>query len=96
MANTSSAKKQILVTERNRQRNQHYRSMMRSAVKRFVTSVEAADEEKARAALHDAQKVINRTVSKGVIKKQTSSRKISRLYQMFNKRFGREEQPSGS
>ncbi len=96
MANTSSAKKQILVTERNRQRNQHYRSVMRSAVKRFVTSVEAADEEKARAALHDAQKVINRTVSKGVIKKQTSSRKISRLYQMFNKRFGREEQPSGS
>lgn len=96
MANTSSAKKQILVTERNRQRNQHYRSVMRSAVKRFVTSVEAADEEKARAALHDAQKVINRTVSKGVIKKQTSSRKISRLYQMFNKRFGREELPSGS
>jgi small subunit ribosomal protein S20 len=96
MANTSSAKKQILITERNRERSQHFRSAMRTAVKQFVTILEASDENQARAALHNAQKVINRTVSKGVLKKQTSARKVSRLYHLFNKKFGREEQPSGN
>jgi small subunit ribosomal protein S20 len=88
MANTKSAKKQILNNERNNELNRHHRTVMRTVVKKYLTVLEqTADPAEAKAALTEAQKVINRTVSKGAIKKQTSSRKIARLYKHYNEKF---------
>ncbi|OGK08731.1 MAG: hypothetical protein A2Y63_05690 [Candidatus Riflebacteria bacterium RBG_13_59_9] len=88
MANTKSAKKSISIYERNRTRNRHYRTTMRSSVSKFLEVLEStSNPEEARAALHHTQKVIALSVSKGVIKKQTSERKVSRLYKHFNRKF---------
>jgi small subunit ribosomal protein S20 len=88
MANTKSAKKQILINERNNDMNRHYRTAMRTAVKKYLAVLdETTVAAEAKAALTEAQKVINRTVTKGAIKKQTSARKISRLYKHYNEKF---------
>ncbi len=95
MANTKSAKKSILIYERNSARNKHFRTAMRTAVKKFLAVLETTtDPDEARAALRYAQRVINRTVSKGVIKKQTSARKVSRLQKHFNAKFGQAAKPA--
>ena len=95
MANTKSAKKSILIYERNSARNKHFRTAMRTAVKKYLAVLETtSDPAEARAALRDAQQIINRTVSKGVIKKQTSARKISRLQKHFNTKFGQAAEPA--
>ena len=94
MANTKSAKKSISIYERNTARNKHFRTAMRTAVKKFIEVLETtSDPNEARAALRDAQRVINRTVSKGVIKKETSARKVSRLQKHFNAKFGQAVKP---
>lgn len=89
MANTKSAKKQILINERNVERNRHYRTTMRTVIKKyFAVLEETSDAAEAKSALTAAQKVINETVTKGAIKKQTSARKVSRLYKHYNEKFG--------
>ncbi len=89
MANTKSAKKSIAIYERNRERNKRYRTAMRTAVKKFLNTLESATaRDEALNALRHAQKIINRTASKGVIKKHTAARKTSRLQKHFNAKFG--------
>jgi len=89
MANTKTAKKQLLINRRNRRRNVHYKTRMKNVVKAFLQAVEQAEEPtSALQALKQAQRVIDSTVSKGVIKKGTASRKVSRLYAVFRKKFG--------
>ena len=83
MANIKSAKKDILSTARNRARNLHFRSRLRSAVKKALTAIEAnaADREQF---VRNALRIIDKTVSKGVIKKASAARKKSRLMARFN------------
>jgi len=89
MANTKTAKKQILINRRNRRRNVHYKTRMKNVIKRFLQVVEQAQEPTTPLqALKEAQKVIDSTASKGVIKKGTASRKVSRVYAVFRKKFG--------
>ena len=78
MANIKSAKKRILVAQRNADRNK----AIRSKVKTYVKKVDAAV---AQAALKDAVVVIAKAAQKGVYHKNTASRKISRLTQAVNK-----------
>ncbi|HTK32016.1 MAG TPA: 30S ribosomal protein S20 [Candidatus Saccharimonadaceae bacterium] len=76
MPHHKSATKRVGTNERSRQRNVAFRSRMRSAVK-------AVREAKTRAAGETAYRqavtVLDRTVSKGIIKKETASRHKSRL-----------------
>lgn len=81
MANTKSARKRILTTERNRQRNRRARSVLRSQVKKFRAAVEAGDVEAATTALREAHSVIDKTAKKGVIHDRTASRYKARLAQ---------------
>ncbi len=88
MPNTKTAKKQFLVNVRNRARNVRYKTRMKNAIKTFRAAIEMTeDPEVTREKLILAQRVINVSASKGIIKKQTASRKISRLYSLFNKKF---------
>jgi small subunit ribosomal protein S20 len=57
---------------------------MKTKVKAVLTAVEEKDPVKARASLQQAISIISKTASKGVIHKNTASRKISRLTKRVN------------
>ncbi len=79
MPHHKSAFKRLRQTETRRQRNIHYRSRMRSAIKKVRTALEANDVAAAQTALVEATKIIDSTQSKGVIHRRNASRTISRL-----------------
>lgn len=79
MAHTNSARKRIRQTTKRAHRNRAQRSRMNTFVKKVEAAIEAGDKDAANAALHDAQSVVFRNVAKGIVKKNTARRKISRL-----------------
>ena len=85
MANIKSAKKRILVAQRNAERNKAVRSRVKTFVKKVYAAVESGDKEAAAAALKDAAIELDKAASKGVYHKNTTSRKISRMTVMVNK-----------
>ncbi|HCK33478.1 MAG: 30S ribosomal protein S20 [Micavibrio sp.] len=79
MANIKSAKKRILTTRKKTEANTARRSRIRTFVKKVDLALEAGNATEAEAALKLAQPEIDRGVSKGVLKKNTAARKMSRL-----------------
>ncbi len=79
MANIRSAQKRIRQTERKTLVNRNRRSRIRSFVKKVETAIGSGDVEAARAAFRLAQPELMRGVTKGVLKANTASRKVSRL-----------------
>lgn len=79
MANTKSAKKMVRKIECRTAVNMARRSRMRTFIRRVESAIAAGDKDAAQAALKEAQPEIMRAASKGVIHKNTSARKISRL-----------------
>lgn len=79
MANTSQARKRARQAEVRRKHNQHFRSMLRTHIKKVVYAVQAGDQEKARTAYAEAVPVIDRTVNKGLIHRNKAARHKSRL-----------------
>ncbi len=84
MAHSKSARKRVEVAERNRLRNQAVKSRVKTIVKKVLAAVEAKDAEAAKAALVVAYKELDKAVSKGILKKNTVSRKKSRLAAQVN------------
>jgi small subunit ribosomal protein S20 len=79
MANSPSSKKRALQAERRADMNKARRSRMRTFIRKVEEALASGDSTAAQAALRDAQPEIMRGVSKGVLHKNTASRKISRL-----------------
>ena len=79
MANTSSAKKRVRRDTRRTEVNRARRGRIRTFVKRVETAIESNDKEAARAAFVAAEPEIMRGVTKGVLHRNTASRKVSRL-----------------
>lgn len=79
MANIKSAKKRIRKTERQTAVNIQRRSRVRSFIKMVEEAVATGDKDAASAALRAAQPEIMRGTTKGILHKNTASRKISRL-----------------
>lgn len=79
MANHKSAIKRIRQTAKRTARNKSVMTKVRTFVKRVETAIEAGDQAKAKEALSVAMPVMHSGVSKGVLKKNTCSRKLSRL-----------------
>ena len=79
MANTKSAKKMVRKIATRTEVNKARRSRMRTFVRKVEEAIEAGDKAAAAEALKAAQPVIMRAAGKGVIHKNTSSRKVSRL-----------------
>jgi len=84
MANHKSAKKRAKQTIKKTERNRYYRTRLKNIVRAVREAVEAGDQEKANEAFKVANKQLHHFVSKGFIKKQTVSRKVSRLHKMVN------------
>lgn len=79
MANHKSAIKRARQSEDRRLRNRGYKSQVKKAVKDVRSAVAENSPEQARENLRKAASVLQKTAGKGVIKRKTASRKISRL-----------------
>lgn len=79
MANTSSAKKAVRKIARRTEVNKVRRTRMRTFIRKVEEAVAGGDQQAAGEALKAAQPVIMKAVSKGILKKNTASRKVSRL-----------------
>ena len=79
MANTKSAKKRIVKSETRRIKNRRDRGAMRTAIKKFRSLLEEKKVEDARSLLPEVYALIDRTVKKGVIHRNTGARYKSRL-----------------
>ena len=79
MANTKSAKKATRKIERRTAVNRARRSRMRTYVKKVEDALCTGDAAAASAALADAQPALIRAAQKGVVHRNTASRKVSRL-----------------
>ena len=79
MANTRSAKKAVRKTARRTEVKKARRTRMRTEVRKVEEAIAAGQKEAAAEALRAAEPILARTAQKGVIHKNTASRKISRL-----------------
>ena len=79
MANTKSAKKMERKIARRTEVNKSRRSRVRTFVRKVEEAVAAGDKAAAINALKAAEPEIMRSVQKGVLHKNTASRKVSRL-----------------
>ena len=79
MANTPSAKKRVRQLERRTEINKARRSRIRTYLRKVEEAIAGGDQAAAKTALQDAQPELMRGVTKGVIHKNTASRKVSRL-----------------
>jgi small subunit ribosomal protein S20 len=79
MANTSSAKKAGRQAEKRTLINKSRRTRMRTFVRKVEEAIASGDRTAANLALREAQPEIMRSASKGIIHRNTASRKISRL-----------------
>jgi small subunit ribosomal protein S20 len=79
MAQHKSAEKRIRQTKRRTEVNRTRTSRMRSAVKAAETAVAGGDKAAALKALRASEPEMMKAAQKGLIKKNTVSRKISRL-----------------
>ncbi|MEL4358021.1 MULTISPECIES: 30S ribosomal protein S20 [unclassified Luteococcus] len=76
MANIKSQMKRIKTNEKARQRNKAVKSGLRTAVRRFNEAAAAGDNDKALEAAKNANRLLDKAVSKGVIhKNQAANRK---------------------
>ena len=79
MANTTSAKKAVRKIERRTAVNRSRRTQMRTYVRKVEEALASGDASAAAAALHAAEPLVMRAAQKGILHKNTASRKISRL-----------------
>ncbi|MBN1832936.1 MAG: 30S ribosomal protein S20 [Deltaproteobacteria bacterium] len=85
MANHKSALKRARQSEVRRVRNSGYKSNAKKAVKVLRAAVANGSAEEAKEGLARTTSLIQKSVSKGVIHKNTASRKISRLARQVNR-----------
>ena len=79
MANTPQSKKRARQNERKLEVNKARRSRIRTFLKKVEEAITSGDKSAANTALKSAQPELMRGVTKGVYKKNTAARKMSRL-----------------
>jgi len=79
MANTAQARKRARQSVATNMHNSSLRSMLRTAIKRVRTAIEAGDKAAANEVLQKATSVIDRVADKNIIHKNKAARHKSRL-----------------
>ena len=79
MANHKSSKKRILRNNKRNEINSNRISRIRTYIKKVETEISSENKDKANEAFKLAMPEIQKGVSKGLIHKNTASRKLSRL-----------------
>lgn len=81
MANTPSAKKAARKIEARTEVNKSRRSRVRTFLRKFEDAVASGDQTAASVAFKAVEPEMMRAATKGVVHKNTASRKVSRLAQ---------------
>ncbi len=84
MAYSRQAQKRMRQTATRTERNRARRSRIRTFVRKCEEAIAGGDVGQARSALRDAQSELHRGVTKGVMKRNTASRKVARLSARVN------------
>ena len=84
MANIKSAKKRVLVSEANYQRNKSYRSALKTALKKADAAIEAKSADSVET-VKVAVKKLDQAQAKGIMHKNAVARKKSQLANRLNK-----------
>lgn len=79
-----SAIKRIRQSEKHELRNQSMKAKIKTYIKRLETAIPAKNKDDIEKNLRETIKVISSAASKGIIHKNTASRKISRLSKQVN------------
>lgn len=85
MANHKSAEKRARQTKKRTERNRYYRTRMKNIIKAVREAAAGGDLTKATEAFKTANRELHSFVSKGILKKNTASRKVSRLNALVKK-----------
>lgn len=85
MANHKSAEKRARQTIKKTERNRFYRTRLKNITKAVREAAANNDKNAANEAFKIANKSIHAMVSRGFLKKQTASRRVSRLALLVNK-----------
>lgn len=85
MANIKSAKKRVLIAEKNRLRNTAFKTSIKTAVKKVLELAKAEDKDALNLAMSKVYQLCDKAVSKGILHKNTAARKKSRLTIAVNK-----------
>jgi len=84
VANHKSAIKRTKQNAVRRARNRAIRTKMKTFIKRIDTAIAENSVDNAQVALKEAVPVIMKAASKGTLKKENASRKVSRLTKRVN------------
>lgn len=84
MANHKSAIKRHRQSLKRRMRNRSAKSNMKTQIKSFFTVLESGEKDAVQKMLPETVSRIAKTASKGIIRKKTASRKISKLTKKAN------------
>ena len=84
MPNIKSAVKRVSIIEKKTLQNNMIKSEYKTAVRKFEAAVAAGNKKEAEALLIAATKKVDGACSKGVIKKNTASRKKSNMAKKLN------------
>ena len=79
MATHKDALKRLRQNKKRNARNRHYKSMMRTQVKKFRNAAEEGDVDTLNKMFSDTVSLIDKLSSKGVIHKNQAARRVSRL-----------------
>jgi len=84
MANIKSAQKDILKSGKRRERNLLFKTRMKTYIKKSLQAIEQKIENR-KEIVQETLRIIDKTAGKGVIKRESASRKKSRLVLRLNK-----------
>lgn len=84
MRKNKSAIKRAVQSEKRRLRNSHFKSTMKSRIKRAIGAIDRKEGE-VETIFRDAVSSIDKAASKGVVHRNNAARKISRLARKLHK-----------
>ena len=84
MAKSKTPAKRARRAEANRLRNKSYKSRLKTAINNYESLLAAADTEAAQGSLLQVTSLIDRSVNKGIMHKNTAARKKSALTRKYN------------
>lgn len=79
MANIKSAMKRVKVTEKQNLRNRMVKSALKTSIRRYDEALQSGDKDAAEKAYVHAVSTVDKAAAKGVIHKNTASRKKAQL-----------------
>ena len=85
MANIKSAKKRVLIAQRNTERNVAFKTSIKTAVKKVLACAVSEDRTELNALLSKVYQLCDKAVSKGILHRNTAARKKSRLTKAVKK-----------